>query len=64
MSKGAGAPFLGKYKHRKKCGCPTLRFWKGGHHDRIPLGISVYRFRLDDVMDDYTVFYVTIKILR
>jgi hypothetical protein len=33
-------------------------------HDLIPLEISVYRFRLDDVTDDHTVFYGTIKILR
>jgi hypothetical protein len=41
---------------------PDPWFFKGGHYDRIPLGISVYRFRFDGVTDDQTVFYVTIKI--
>jgi hypothetical protein len=39
-------------------------FLEGGQGDRIPLAISVYRFRLDDAADDHTVFYGTIKILR
>jgi hypothetical protein len=60
---GLAHPFWGSI-NRNKCGCPTLHFWNGGHYDRIPLGISVYRFRLDDVTDDYIVFYGTIKILR
>jgi hypothetical protein len=43
---------------------PHPWLFKGGHHERIPLGISDDRFRLDDVTDEYTAFYVTIKIPR
>jgi hypothetical protein len=60
---GLAHPFWGKYKPKEM----RLRhpwFFKGGHHERIPLGISVYRFYLDDVTDDHTVFYGTVKIQR
>jgi hypothetical protein len=43
---------------------PHPWIFKGGHHDRILLGISFSRFRLDTVTNDHTVFHVTIKILR
>jgi hypothetical protein len=43
---------------------PHLWFFKGGHHDRIPLGISIYHFHLYDVTNDHVAFYGTIKIPR
>jgi hypothetical protein len=55
--------FPRKYIPKKKWLPHPWRF-KGGHHGRIPLEISVFRLRLNDVTNEQTVCYVTIKILR
>ena len=43
---------LSRAVYPKQMWLPHPWFFQGWAHDRIPLGISVYRFRLDDVTDD------------